>query len=78
MDVKWTGNLDDDCTAYWHGLILRAEVMDEGIWWRAVTDQESREELSSSNLPSAIRCTSGAEARREAEQAASYFRESSD
>ena len=30
--IMWTGNLDDDCTARWAGLLLRAEWMDEDYW----------------------------------------------
>ena len=33
MSVVWTGDLEDDCTAYWHDLILRAERMEMGVWW---------------------------------------------
>lgn len=31
--ISWTGDLDDDCTAHWEGLVLRAEMMDIGVWW---------------------------------------------
>jgi hypothetical protein len=33
---KWDGDLDDDCTAKGHGLMLRAEQMDRKVWWWAV------------------------------------------
>lgn len=36
--ITWTGDLSDDCTATWAGLMLRAEQMDENYWWWAVYD----------------------------------------
>ncbi|MFN7495045.1 MAG: hypothetical protein ACK5RG_19155 [Cyclobacteriaceae bacterium] len=38
--ITWTGDLSDDCTATWAGLMLRAEQMDETHWWWAVYDME--------------------------------------
>ena len=36
-EICWRGDMDDDCTAEWHGLLLRAEWQDgEGVdafWW---------------------------------------------
>ncbi len=50
---KWHGDLNDDCTAKWAGLILRAEWMQDDdigqIWWWAVSDDETGEEIDSSN-----------------------------
>ncbi len=40
----WTGDLNDDCTARWHGLILRAEMMQPGEWWWAVYMDQSEED----------------------------------
>jgi hypothetical protein len=37
----WIGDLADDCTARWAGLILRAESMDRSRWWWAVKDLTS-------------------------------------
>ncbi len=74
MEPMWTGDLDDDCTALWQGLMLRAEEMETGVWWWAVRDQASGEELASSNLPSAKSCQTGSEARQAAEEAAASFR----
>lgn len=36
--IVWQGDLSDDCTAEWAGLMLRAEWMDEEYWWWAVYD----------------------------------------
>ena len=36
--IIWTGDLDDDCTAHWAGLLLRAEWMDEDYWWWSVSE----------------------------------------
>jgi len=62
---QWTGDLDDDCTAKWRGLMLRAEWMQADVWWWCVYD-ESGEQVASSNMPSAEPCNSGASARRAA------------
>lgn len=48
--IVWTGDLNDDCTANWAGLLLRAEWMDEDYWWWEVSDIENPEiEIDSSN-----------------------------
>ena len=48
--INWTGDLADDCTAKWAGLMLRAEWMDEDYWWWAVFDmQNDGIEIDSSN-----------------------------
>ncbi|MBF02496.1 MAG: hypothetical protein CMP76_13990 [Flavobacterium sp.] len=41
--ITWTGDLSDDCTAKWAGLMLRAEWMDEDYWWWAVYDMQKEE-----------------------------------
>ena len=41
--IVWTGDLNDDCTAIWAGLMLRAEWMDKDWWWWAVYDMELNE-----------------------------------
>lgn len=66
--ADWYGDLDDDCTADWAGLLLRAERMDKKDWWWAIFDKESGEEIASSNIPPTA-CASGEEARRAAETA---------
>jgi len=38
QQIIWEGDLKDDCTAKWSGLILRAEWMDENYWWWCVYD----------------------------------------
>ena len=35
-ETIWKGNLNDDCTAEWKGMTLRAEEMDKAYWWWAV------------------------------------------
>ncbi len=48
--IIWAGDLKDDCTAKWAGLLLRAEWMDEDSWWWEVSDIENPEiEIDSSN-----------------------------
>ncbi|WP_028981126.1 hypothetical protein [Sporocytophaga myxococcoides] len=38
--ITWIGDLSDDCTANWAGLMLRGEWMDEDYWWWAVYDMK--------------------------------------
>ena len=68
----WEGDLSDDCTARWAGLILRAEWMDGVTWWWAVSDVESQHEIDSSNNHG-VTVTSPNEARRLAETAACKY-----
>jgi hypothetical protein len=72
MAIEWKGDLDDDCTAEWSGLLLRAEWMDGDRWWWAVSDLASGDEIDSSNHDGYfdIKFTSGSAARHAAEQAA--------
>jgi hypothetical protein len=74
--IIWTGDLNDDCTAIWNGLILRAEWMDKEIWWWAVSLNDGRrEEIDSSNNYDAS-CIGGEDARKSAEQVAiNYLKE---
>lgn len=68
--IAWTGDLGDDCTALWAGLMLRAEEMDRGLWWWCVYDQARQGlQIATSNESEAV-CPSGVEARRLAEFAA--------
>lgn len=73
--IIWTGNLQDDCTAIWNGLILRAEWMEGDLWWWAVSVNDGRvDEIDSSNEHQES-CIGGANARKSAEEAAiSYFK----
>ena len=64
---EWYGDLDDDCTAKWAGFLLRAEWMDDNLWWWAVSDLETEEELDSSNYYREFQPSTGLEARRLAE-----------
>lgn len=41
--ITWTGDLMDDCSAKWAGLLLRAEWMDEDYWWWSVYDMQKGE-----------------------------------
>lgn len=72
MSIVWKGDLQDDCTAEWSGLILRAEWMHRNIWWWAVRDTATGEEVCSSNSKAFgdVKFTSGPAARNAAETAA--------
>jgi hypothetical protein len=67
--IIWTGDLDDDCTARWAGLMLRAEWMDGAYWWWAVSEIATGRELASSN-DDRQEYTSGTAARSAAERIA--------
>lgn len=73
--ITWTGDLDDDCTAIWKGLVLRAEWMNGKRWWWAVSDQATGVEIDSSNNEGYFDTPflSGAEARQAAESAAREY-----
>ena len=82
--ITWTGDLDDDCTAWWCGLILRAEAMDQDEdgngtdWWWEVSESRERQNMvfSGSNGEGVMDIgegdfkPTGAEARAAAERAA--------
>lgn len=68
----WCGDLADDCIARWAGLTLRAECMDDGVWWWAVYLDAQDLEIASSNEADAIAAT-GDEARNAAVKAARNF-----
>lgn len=71
--IIWTGDLDDDCTAIWAGLVLRAEWMDEDYWWWAVYDlQDGENQIDSSNNYD-ISVIGGGAARKYAEDVARKF-----
>lgn len=76
--IIWTGDLNDDCTAIWAGLILRAEEMDHGIWWWRVSQWDTNKipedllEIDSSNAHDKI-YKSGQEARNMAERIAKDY-----
>ena len=71
-DPDWHGDLADDCTAHWAGFTLRAEWMDEDVWWWAVYWDDRDLQIASSNdvgVPPA----SGDEARASARRAVLSF-----
>ena len=68
MMFQWTGDLKDDCSVVWNGLLLHAEKMDRNFWWWGVTS-ETNETVASSN-DSEVDCKSGSEARAQAQRAA--------
>lgn len=71
--IRWTGDLLDDCTAIWGGLMLRAEEMDHNIWWWAVSEDEGRgNEIRSSNYEDR-ECRTGVIARQRAEDCARIY-----
>jgi hypothetical protein len=72
LPVEWKGDLDDDCTAEWAGLTLRAESMKRAAWWWAVYDDRSGETIGSSN-DSLERFSSGKKARAAAERVATEW-----
>ena len=48
--IIWKGDLNDDCTANWAGLMLRAECMDDDYWWWCVYDMlDDENQIDSSN-----------------------------
>jgi len=71
--IVWEGDLSDDCTAYWQGLILRAEWMDRKYWWWAVSDLDKTVEVDSSNEYEEL-FIGGDSARRKAEAVARAYR----
>lgn len=70
--IVWRGNLRDDCTADWNGLMLRAEMMGQGVWWWAVygPDRRAAEIDASWNHPPT---RTGKAARQSAEASARSF-----
>ena len=45
----WCGDLSDDCIARWAGFTLRAERMDEDVWWWATYLDAPDIQIASSN-----------------------------
>jgi hypothetical protein len=71
--IDWTGDLSDDCTARWAGLMLRAECMDENSWWWTVYDMLNNEVTIDSSNNYSSRVLNGESARRKAEETAKYY-----
>ena len=68
----WTGDLDDDCIAYWAGFMLKAEWMNDDpdpLWFWAVSDMQTGEEVDSEHYHPDEQYHSGEEARKAAEAA---------
>ena len=73
LPIIWTGNLDDDCTAIWAGLMLRAEWMDKDYWWWAVYDLHNNEITIDSSNDYDVSFKSGEIARAYAEKIAKNY-----
>lgn len=72
--IIWEGDLNDDCLARWAGLLLRAEWMQEDIWWWCVYDMLNDEFIVDTSNNYETRPKSGKTARELAEKAArNYF-----
>ncbi|MEI3796519.1 MULTISPECIES: hypothetical protein [unclassified Chitinophaga] len=71
--IIWTGDLSDDCTAKWAGLMLRAEWMEKNYWWWAVYDMEKNEETIDSSNHYDTKFTNGKVAREKAESIAREY-----
>ncbi|WP_298512675.1 hypothetical protein [uncultured Kordia sp.] len=71
--IQWSGDLDDDCTAKWSGLMLRAEWMDEDYWWWCVYDTlDNQNQIDSANEYDE-RIIGGEKAREKAEEVAKDY-----
>ena len=71
--IKWNGDLKDDCTAKWSGLMLRAEWMDEDYWWWCVYDILDNENQIDSSNEYDERIIGGEKAREKAEEIARNY-----
>jgi hypothetical protein len=71
--IIWEGDLNDDCTARWAGLMLRAEWMDKDHWWWCVYDMMDDENQIDSSNEHSERCISGNAARSKAEEVARNY-----
>jgi hypothetical protein len=71
--IIWTGDLDDDCTAIWAGLMLRAERMEEDYWWWAVYDMTRGDLTIDDSNSYKENFTGGVSARKKAETVALHF-----
>lgn len=65
--IEWIGDLSDDCTAKWAGLMLRAESMNDNHWWWAVYDMQRDEKTIDSSNEYNERFLAGEAARKKAE-----------
>ena len=70
IEIIWKGDLDDDCTAEWQGLMLRAEWMDEDYLWWAVCDMRNGNIAAESSNEYEVSFIGGEAARAKAESVA--------
>ena len=71
--IIWNGDLNDDCTARWSGLMLRAEWMDEDYWWWCVYDMLDNENQIESSNEYNEKFIGGEKAREKAEEVAKNY-----
>jgi hypothetical protein len=71
--IIWTGDLEDDCTAIWAGLMLRAELMEENRWWWTVYDMLSDEITIDCSNDYEIEFNDGETSRQKAEEIARWY-----
>jgi len=71
--ITWKGDLSDDCTAEWFGLMLRAERMNANDWWWAVYDMQDAERTVDSSNEYDILFPTGNAARDKAETVATAY-----
>jgi hypothetical protein len=69
---EWQGDLNDDCSAQWAGLLLRAERTDEDSWWWCVYDSATSDQIDSSTDHDQV-IHSGEQARKQAFEAATTW-----
>ena len=73
LPISWKGDLTDDCSAEWAGLMLRAEWMDQDYWWWAVYDLQNNDEIVDDSNNYEQRFIGGEVSRKKAEEVAIAF-----
>ncbi len=71
--IVWQGDLADNCTALWAGLMLHVEWMDENYWWWAVYDMQKGKLSVDSSSEHEDNYLSGDAARKMAETVARKY-----
>ncbi|HEX8658283.1 MAG TPA: hypothetical protein VF690_12145 [Hymenobacter sp.] len=72
--ITWQGDLSDDCSADFAGLLLRAEWMHKKRWWWCVYDMQDVNEVQiDSSNEYKTSCLGGVAARTKAENAARKY-----
>jgi len=74
IPIEWTCDEDDDCSASWEGLLLRAEWIDDDWWWWAVYDMGKEELIVDCSNNRKESFPAGETARQEAELVARNYR----